>query len=700
MIGRWSILGAAIVAAALLVLAPAASAAPCGDEYTGPDGGSWAIPSNWSAGVPGAASVVCWSAAETVVVGEGAYTAGSIAAGGGLSVEGTGALDLTAPEAEASSLSGSVRVAGSGRLELHTDLSCSSAGLDGGEILDDGAIGCAVVIGSGTLAGAGSVGGAVVNEGGTVAPGDGEQPGGLSVGSYRQGSGATLAASDYLAGAAAGANLLRVAGPVSLAGTVSIQPAAFPAGFLLIDSSSEPQGYFTAVKAPTEGGPWTVAYGPSGAVAVTGGSAPLHAVVSGPRTPGSTAGCGIAEGWEPRGAAVQYSWKGPISAGPVPPREVSEKQPLIEALSDALAADHGPTFLLPGSADGRTISCSVTISVPAGGVSETHTAVVPPPSPGVIAFQATAAASEGAAGSQPTVRVEGTAEAEIGGPQATLAPRILGRVLPGHTLTCSPGRWEGSPGSFTYAWQLGTNQIATGPTYRVGRPVEWVLEEEKGATLRCLVTAHYGAIGVPAEATLAIPGRPQPTLCPRRPVTLVSVRRAGGALLLFGAAVQRHFGQRVYAQRTSGPGRRWRGVAQGRVNGSGYFELRVPRRLAGAGSYRVEVGGAASEAVPASGLLQIASDRSRRGVSEVVLRLARSARGAGTVTVYPLTECSTGAAVTSARLVAGGELALRLSVERGSGAGYYLARLRTAHATRAVELIVPALPERELGFLY
>ena len=661
------------VTAAAPSRANAAPSGPCTDEYVGPDGGTWGQTSNWSAGVPGPSAVVCWAAATTVVVTEGGNAAASIATAGSLSLLGAGTLRLVAPAPSA--LSGVLRVGGTSRLELQGAVACASASLEGGEILDDGSLECPVTVAAGTLAGTGSVAGPLVNEGGTVEPGDGTQAGGLSASSYRQGAGGTLAGTQEVQAAGASAHLLRVTGAVSVGGTVSIAPGSLPSGFPLIASSSEPQGSFTTVKAPSTGAPWTVAYGPTGALAVPESGTSLGVIVTGTKIPGSTVGCAPAPGWEPRGGTAWYSWDGPLDATPEvraageTPAGFSEPPTLIEELHRALRSDQGPTFALPGSAAGVRISCSEAMWVPAGGIS----------------------GGGGLTGREATVRTEGAAQVQIGGPHATRRPRILGRPLPGHRLKCTPGAWEGAPSSFTYAWQLGVNRIATGPIYPVGRTVESVMEQEQGETLTCLVTAHFGALAIPAEARLTIPGRPQPTLCPRRPVALVSVRRASGALLLFGAATQPYFGERAYALRR-GRGGAWHRVGSGRVNGSGYFELRVSRRLASDGTYRIAVGRRLSRPVAVPGLLQIVSDRSRNGESKVVLRLSRRQRGAKDVTVSSLSECTPEATVASARLPPGGDLVLPLRAQQGSGPGYFLATVGKTGAG-SVELIVPALPQ-------
>ena len=264
----------------------------------------------------------------------------------------------------------------------------------------------------------------------------------------------------------------------------------------------------------------------------------------------------------------------------------------------------------------------------------------------------------------------------IGGLYRPIKPPVItGKAVPGGRVSCAPGQWEGSPSSYEYEWisQIGSTVVRS-RNYTVG-------DYDEGA-LTCIVTAHYGAIAVPAEVSVRVPVSPQPTLCPRRPVALVSVRRGHGSLLLFGAAAPRHFGERVFGLRR-GSHRRWRRVAAGRVNGSGYFELRAPVHGAGAGSYRVAIGRAVSNMIDTPGVLQIASDRSKPAESRVTLRVTR----AGVLKVWRLNGCEAAESVTSATLAAGGRLHVRLPGGREPVA--YLAQEDVGDRRYTVELIVP-----------
>src|ERR1700722_9245363 len=54
-----------------LVFASSAAAATCTDEFTGPSGGQWSVPGNWSTGKrPGPSDVACWAPEKTVLATE------------------------------------------------------------------------------------------------------------------------------------------------------------------------------------------------------------------------------------------------------------------------------------------------------------------------------------------------------------------------------------------------------------------------------------------------------------------------------------------------------------------------------------------------------------------------------------------------------------------------------------------------------
>jgi adhesin HecA-like repeat protein len=95
---RRALLLMAVVALGLALLGVfsvvAGAQGPCTDEFTGAVSDAWANASNWTAGVPTASTVACWSG-MTVVVSTGSQTADTVEAtnGGGLTVTG-GSLDV------------------------------------------------------------------------------------------------------------------------------------------------------------------------------------------------------------------------------------------------------------------------------------------------------------------------------------------------------------------------------------------------------------------------------------------------------------------------------------------------------------------------------------------------------------------------------------------------------------------------------
>ena len=89
------------------------------------------------------------------------------------------------------------------------------------------------------------------------------------------------------------------------------------------------------------------------------------------------------------------------------------------------------------------------------------------------------------------------------------SPRALGAVAEGETLTCTPGRWEGEPTGFSYAWLRDGDEIATGAQYVIAAA-------DAGAELRCRVTArNRGGSETATSAPAGSPAPPAPTDPPR-----------------------------------------------------------------------------------------------------------------------------------------------------------------------------------------
>jgi RHS repeat-associated protein len=93
-VGRWRLAGGiAGLLLGLLVLTlaqpPRAFAAECTDTWTGPAEGSWAIASNWSAGVPGEGDVACIGSGKTVNVTGGTPSVQGVQGEGTLTLQET-----------------------------------------------------------------------------------------------------------------------------------------------------------------------------------------------------------------------------------------------------------------------------------------------------------------------------------------------------------------------------------------------------------------------------------------------------------------------------------------------------------------------------------------------------------------------------------------------------------------------------------
>jgi hypothetical protein len=126
------------------------------------------------------------------------------------------------------------------------------------------------------------------------------------------------------------------------------------------------------------GSPWTVAYGPEGAEAISGGSAPVTAQVSGSARPGGTLACGPGYAraephWQPRGIGT-YAWTIRESHEVLAQRERAEQgllppEPAGESLDELLGRDHGPELLVPGSALGRELACHLWLATPSNVVT-------------------------------------------------------------------------------------------------------------------------------------------------------------------------------------------------------------------------------------------------------------------------------------------------------------------------------------------
>lgn len=118
----------------------------------------------------------------------------------------------------------------------------------------------------------------------------------------------------------------------------------------------------------------------------------------------------------------------------------------------------GRTLTLPGSAAGKSLTCSVTLSVTGGTPSS-----------------ATSAAKKVA----------------LGGPiKNTKAPAISGKAKVGKTVKVSTGSWSPKPATYSYQWLLNGKAIkhATKSSFKI-------VKKDKGKKLSCKVTAKKTGYG-------------------------------------------------------------------------------------------------------------------------------------------------------------------------------------------------------------
>jgi hypothetical protein len=169
-----------------LVAAPAASAAPCNDSFTGALGSGWDDSANWSTGaVPGASQNVCLaSGVAQVEIGPGVHpTVATITGFAPLRIDAGGSLTLMSNSTAVTSALADLDLQG----ELATE--GSAIELDGANTVDGAIQGPAatVTLTSGSLGGTGTIGPRFINAGGKVEPGGAGVVGTLNFGAdYRQ----------------------------------------------------------------------------------------------------------------------------------------------------------------------------------------------------------------------------------------------------------------------------------------------------------------------------------------------------------------------------------------------------------------------------------------------------------------------------------------------------------------------------------
>ena len=261
---------------------------------------------------------------------------------------------------------------GSTRVAAGTTLESGPLTIEGGTLQDDGTIGestyggtttlATTTLTGGVLSGTGTVAGDLVNNGGTVAPGD--APGRLTVdGNYTQGPAGTLAIG--LAGAGPGSEpdqLLvkghaRLAGTLSLADEAGFSPVAGEA-FNVISSPNALEGAFTAVMG-ANGSFYGVEYEPDGisvkAVLRPPGNS-LPPSISGSASVGQTLTC-LPGTWS---GSPQFSYRWARDGV-------------------AIAGATGSTHLVSAAEAGHTITCVVSAGNAAGSAGPVSSAGVSVP---------------------------------------------------------------------------------------------------------------------------------------------------------------------------------------------------------------------------------------------------------------------------------------------------------------------------------
>ncbi|GAA4740549.1 hypothetical protein GCM10023350_26250 [Nocardioides endophyticus] len=173
-----------------------------------------------------------------------------------------------------------------------------------------------------------------------------------------------------------------------------------------------------------------------------------------------------------------------------------------------------PPTVVGGGSVGTALTCSPGSWSGAGGVQYSyawsrngvpiaHTAsskyvVLNADTGSVLGCTVTATAAGGSASASSAGRM-------ISGPSGhapanLTAPTISGVPVAGHTLTCDPGTWSGSPSTVLALWQRDGATVANGSwTYVVGA-------DDVGAALQCVVVADNGWGSGVARSTPAAPG--------------------------------------------------------------------------------------------------------------------------------------------------------------------------------------------------
>jgi hypothetical protein len=651
---------------------------------------------------------------------DGTFTAASVAANNGSSYGlGADALVLTGP--------GTTTVASG-----HT-LKSGPLTVSGGVLQDDGTVESAsMTLTGGTLTGAGVLTGNLTNTAGVLEPGDGA-PGELYVsGEYKQEAGGTLAIrlKGFLADT--GYAQVRVKGHATFAGQLSLTDEN---GFVpeqvheyeVVKSEGGNSGAFSALTGPSAGlyevryetsgsssGAWLMAKPPP---APTNASPPE---ITGTPAAGQTLTCSTGT-WTNSPTRYEYKWS-------------LEGTPIGGATEDE--------YEVPAGDEGHTLTCTVTASNGGGAgtpvTSEGVTVIVPPLNTAPPAVSGnpvvggTLTCSTGTWSNSPTSytyewQLEGqsiagaiestykvpTADAgkkllcvvtainasgktpaksqevsvavpvvpPVVAPVNTSPPVVTGTVGVGHTLSCSPGIWSGSPSIFEYLWNRDNTPIAgaISSTYLVALA-------DVGHRLTCAVTASNGVRSTSASAGVLVAAPPAPTplplQCSGRAIVLITVRQVGATVFLSGVALPKYAGQQVTIGVSKKQGKGKGGTATVAANGTFEAKLVAPSG-AGAGltRYTATVAGNSSLALKLSRALKITGDTPVAGGARVSFQVI-GALGAGKhfVTITHQLSCSQTVTYKKVKLPSNGRFTLVLPAPKGTGeVSYYRAQTHIEH---------------------
>jgi hypothetical protein len=538
--------------AALAVISAAAVATPsCGDDFTGPAGGSWATAANWTSAtdpsahaVPGSSTVVCLEGVG-VVISSGAQAADSVQGqGGSLQITG-GSLTLHSATDDSSVANFSLDDSGAftaaagqtvtvtGNLEWGSCVSCG-AQLAINATIDQiaGSGGTVMIDGPGTgLSGPTLTGGSITSTSPvTIANGNFVADGGTSLtttGTMTLGSGVQLDGDDpgatfsaaglsITSGATSGfgpSNLVLSGGTTTIGPTSTLQAGAITLQAGTLDDNGGIQG----------------APGDSQSLTLNGGTLEGKGNIAGPVT--NLAGT-VIPGTAAAGSTLSMQGSYSQSAGGT----------LIIGLAGSTTADgllqvSGAVTLggdlVPSDAASFTPSAGEQWVVVLSQQSVTGTSTLSGADAGQygVAYGAravtlsamssttTTTTTTTTTATTPTTGSTGTTTTAPGGgpapvlqvPVDIVAPAISGKPLPGDALACSTGTWTNSPTSYAYLWNR------AGVPIKGARRGTYVVQiADEGSGLTCTVTAANAAgPGLPSTSAPVISAQAGTLQCVR-----------------------------------------------------------------------------------------------------------------------------------------------------------------------------------------